>query len=117
MAGPRRRVEITNPLGLHLRAANRLSQLAQQFDAQVCVHWNGRQADAKSILDLLTLGAEAGTFIEFEASGADSEEAAEALVNLVAQRFHEQADEPCENRSPSLPPSGLPKSPRCAADS
>jgi phosphotransferase system HPr (HPr) family protein len=89
MPGSRRRVKITNELGLHLRAANRLVQLAQHFQSEVRVSWNGRVADGKSILDLMTLGAEFGTLLELEASGPDSEEAAAALCELVASRFHE----------------------------
>ena len=58
MAGlSRRRVEISNQFGLHLRVASRLVQLAQQFHSEVRVLWDGRVADGKSILDLMTLGA------------------------------------------------------------
>src|SRR5271166_6590026 len=90
----RRQVEITNELGLHLRAANRWVELARQFQSDVRVFWNGRAADGKSILDLLTLGAESGALIEIEVSGPDSEEAAEALYELVKRRFQAQKDVP-----------------------
>src|SRR3954468_18926547 len=85
----RRRVEITNELGLHLRVANRLVQIAQQFQSEVRVLWNGRVADGKSILDLMTLGAESGSLLELEANGPDSEEAVQALTELVESSFDE----------------------------
>ena len=88
----RRRAQITNELGLHLRAANRLVQLAQQFRSDVRVFWNGRAADGKSILDLLTLGAGFGALIELEVTGPDSEEAADALSELVENRFRDRSD-------------------------
>jgi len=88
----RRRVEITNELGLHLRAANRLVQLARRFQSDVRVFWNGRVADGKSILDLLTLGAGSGALVELEVIGPDSEEAAAALCELVENRFHDHSD-------------------------
>ncbi len=88
----RRQAQITNELGLHLRVASRLVQLAQQFQSEVRVLWNGREANAKSILDLTTLGAEFGALIEFEANGSDSEEAVAALSELVESHIHEHSD-------------------------
>ncbi len=93
MPGSRRQqLEITNKLGLHLRAANRWVELARRFQSEVRVFWNGRSADGKSILDLLTLGAEAGALLELEVVGPDSDEAAAALAELVESRFHDCGD-------------------------
>ncbi len=93
MPGLRRRsVEITNELGLHLRMANRWVELAQKFQSEVRVLWNGRVADGKSILDLMTLGAESGAKLELEVSGPDSEEAVAALCELVESRTHDLTD-------------------------
>ena len=65
----RRQVEITNGLGLHLRAASRLVQLAQQFQSEVRVLCEGRTANGKSILDLLTLAAQRGSRLESRPAG------------------------------------------------
>lgn len=93
MAGlMRQQLEITNELGLHLRAASRLVQLAQQFQSDVRVLWKGREADGKSILDLMALGAESGAMLEFEVNGPDSEEAATALHDLVQHGFHDHCN-------------------------
>ncbi len=94
MAGlMRQQLEITNEHGLHLRAASRLVQLAQQFQSDVRVLWKGRVADGKSILDLMALGAESGTMLEFEVIGPDAEEAAAALHDLVENGFHDHCSE------------------------
>ena len=75
----RRQVEITNALGFHLRAAGRFVQLSQQFQVKVRVSCDGRAADGRSILDLITLAAGRGARLELEVIGPDAEEAAAAL--------------------------------------
>jgi phosphotransferase system HPr (HPr) family protein len=56
---------------------------ASTFAADVFVSVNGRRANAKSILDILSLGAEGGVEIVIDASGDDAVEAAEHLALLV----------------------------------
>ncbi|MEW4571049.1 HPr family phosphocarrier protein [Tautonia sp. JC769] len=87
----RRRVEITNPYGLHLRPAEKFVGLAGQFRADVRVRYEGRDCNGKSILDLMTLAAECGSWLELEAQGPDAEAAVTALVELVATHFGEKA--------------------------
>jgi phosphocarrier protein len=85
----RRKVEILNSLGLHMRPADKFVKLALQFQAEVRIHHNGNEYNGKSILDLTSLAAERGTWLEVEARGADAEAAVEALAELVLERFHE----------------------------
>jgi phosphocarrier protein len=85
----RRRVEIRNALGLHLRPADKFVRLAHQFQSDVRVAFNGQESDGKSILALSTLAAEQGTVLEITANGPDAEAAVAALADLVAARFYE----------------------------
>ena len=85
----RRRMEILNALGLHMRPANKFVVVAGRFTADVRVRYNGRLCDGKSIMDMMTLAAERGAVLEVEAEGPDAEQAVEALAELVAERFHE----------------------------
>jgi phosphocarrier protein HPr len=85
----RRQVEITNPLGLHMRPADKFVKVALQFQAEIRVIHNGNAINGKSILDLTSLAAECGTRLELEARGPDAERAIEALAELVLARFHE----------------------------
>lgn len=78
-----RGVEFIVPDGLHLRAAARLARAASAFDAEVRVRCDGREAGARSILDLLTLAAAYGCHLELDARGADAEAAAQALADLA----------------------------------
>lgn len=85
----RRRVEILNGLGFHMRPATKFVKLALKFQADVRVIHNGARFNGKSVLDLTTLAAERGTHLEIEARGADAEAAVAALSELVDARFHE----------------------------
>ncbi|MEK7765374.1 MAG: HPr family phosphocarrier protein [bacterium] len=84
-----REVEIVNRLGLHLRAAAALVQLADSFPCHVWIHKDGQRANGKSILSVLSLGAPKGDRIMFETSGERADEALAALVKFVSNRFGE----------------------------
>jgi phosphotransferase system HPr (HPr) family protein len=86
-----RRVQITNTLGLHLRAADKFVRLARQFRADVRVACDGRTANGRSILDLATLAADCRSQLELEADGPDAEAALDALTALISRRFDEEA--------------------------
>ena len=70
-------------VALHARPAGALVRAASAFAADVFVSANGRRANAKSILDILALGAEGGVELLIDASGDDATEAAEHLALLV----------------------------------
>lgn len=80
-------VVISNPQGLHARPAELLVRLAMQFESDVEVIRDGLCVDAKSILNVLTLGAGQGTEITLQAQGADAQEAVEAIVRLIESEF------------------------------
>jgi len=86
----RRDVVIVNALGLHARASARFVQMASRFKSRIEVTRNGRTANGKSILGLLTLIARQGTSLTISADGSDESEALESLVRLVETRFGEQ---------------------------
>ena len=80
----RRDADITNALGLHMRAAEKFVRVAHQFRAEIRVRYAGKEANGKSILDLMTLAAECGSRLILEARGEDAEAALAALVDLVS---------------------------------
>lgn len=70
--------------GLHLRVASQVSKIAQQSGASVHIQCAGcPRADACSILQLLTLGATAGTPLEIVAEGTDASNEAAVLAALA----------------------------------
>lgn len=76
-----REIEVTvgHPEGLHARPAARFVQTARRFRSRIWVLYNGREADAKSLLSLLVLGVEQGAVITIRAEGEDAEQSLEAL--------------------------------------
>ena len=83
------RFEIVNNLGLHARAATKLVQLASKFTCEIEIAREGQKANAKSVMGVLLLCGAKGTFVEVTAHGPSSEEAVNAIGNLIASRFGE----------------------------
>jgi phosphocarrier protein HPr len=71
-------------VALHARPAGTLVREAARFGADISVAANGKCANAKSILEVLALGAVGGTELVIVASGDDAAEAADHLACLVA---------------------------------
>ena len=84
-----RDIEITNKLGLHARASAKLTQTAAQFQSEVWLSRNGRRVNGKSIMGVMMLAAARGTSIKLETIGPDENEALDALVALVEDKFGE----------------------------
>jgi phosphotransferase system HPr (HPr) family protein len=74
---------VSDPVGFHLRAAGRIVKLTKTFEAEVTIRYNGRVANAKSIMGLASLAAEFGTDVVIEAEGRDEDAALEQLVQLI----------------------------------
>ncbi len=79
--------KIVHETGLHARPASVFVRLANTFKSQICVSANGRKANAKSILEILTLGAGKDCELVIEAHGEDEEQAVKALVNMVTTKM------------------------------
>ncbi len=80
---------LRNKVGLHARPAALFVQTAKGFRSAIKVRKDEREADAKSILSVLTLGAESGAVITVHASGEDEQAAVEALRKLIESDFGE----------------------------
>lgn len=78
---------VTHAAGLHARPASMFVQLAKRYAAAITVRNGERQANAKSIVQVLTLGAKQGVAITIQAEGDDSEQAVAALKGLVDANF------------------------------
>jgi phosphotransferase system HPr (HPr) family protein len=88
---------VSSKNGLHLRPAEQLARLANRFAAQIGLICESQRVDAKSIMDMLTLGAREGTSVVVEARGSDAQEAVEAILALVESEF--AADRKSEEKS------------------
>ena len=84
-----RQIRIVNEKGLHARAAAKMVEVVEGFDARAEVSQNGRSVDADSIMGLLMLAASKGTIIDVQTSGPDAAALADAVEALVADKFGE----------------------------
>lgn len=80
---------ISNKLGLHARAATKFANLCGRYACKMQVCCNGKTIDGKSIMSLMLLAATKGTTIEVIADGRDAEEAINALLALIEDKFGE----------------------------
>ena len=84
-----REVVVANSQGLHARPADLLAREARRWQSRIELVADAQRVDGKSILDVLTLAAEAGTRLLVEATGPDAREALDAIGSLFERRFNE----------------------------
>ena len=88
---PQITLTVRHPMGLHARPAALFVQKASSFTSDIRLRHGEREANAKSILGVLTLGVGQDAVIAVEAEGADAQQALEALRALVEGNFGEAA--------------------------
>ena len=80
---------ISNKLGLHARASAKLTKLAGSFPCEVWISKGERRVNAKSIMGVMMLAAGIGSAIVIETDGAQEQEAMDALLALIDDKFGE----------------------------
>ena len=86
---PQAKTEITNKLGLHARAAAKLTQMATGFAAEVWLSRDERRVNAKSIMGVMMLAAGKGSRITVETEGTDADTALAAILALIGDKCGE----------------------------
>ena len=81
--------QIINRLGLHARAAAQLVRMANDYRSEVSLIKSGQTANAKTIMEVLMIGAAQGDELMVQANGEDEEEAVMAIIQLIGDRFNE----------------------------
>ena len=80
---------ISNKLGLHARASAKLTKLAGSFPCEVWMSRGERRVNAKSIMGVMMLAAAIGAEVVLETSGDREQEAMDALLALIHDKFGE----------------------------
>ena len=80
-----REVVVVPEAGLHARPAAKFVKEAKRYNSDIVVVKDGTEANAKSSLRLMTLGAHQGDKLVIRATGEDEEAAVEALAELLSQ--------------------------------
>jgi phosphocarrier protein HPr len=78
----RNRFVLTNHQGLHMRPCGAIAAAAARFQSNVTISLPDRTVNAKSILDLMTLGAPKGTELAVEIDGPDAKDALDAMIGV-----------------------------------
>lgn len=87
----KRTIRVVNLKGLHARASRKLAELALSYDTtRIVVRREDEEADARSLMDLMMLGAGVGSDVEIEARGPQAEHALDAVEALFVAKFHEE---------------------------
>ena len=82
-------ITISNKLGLHARASAKLTKLAGSYPCEVWLTKGERRIHAKSIMGVMMLAAGIGSELEMETDGEQEQEAMDALVALINDKFGE----------------------------
>lgn len=82
-------ITISNKLGLHARASAKLTKLAGSFACEVWLSRGERRVNAKSIMGVMMLAAGIGSEVTIETIGDREQEAADAIVALINDKFGE----------------------------
>nr|WP_315206271.1 HPr family phosphocarrier protein [uncultured Albidiferax sp.] len=80
---------ISNKLGLHARASAKLTKLAGSFPCEVWIARGERRVNAKSIMGVMMLAAGLGSTVVLDTDGPQEQEAMDALLALIADKFGE----------------------------
>ena len=80
---------ISNKLGLHARASANLTKLAGSYPCEVWISRGERRVNAKRIMGVMMLAAGMGTEVTLETNGDKEQEAMDALLALIHDKFGE----------------------------
>ncbi|MEN9888814.1 MAG: HPr-like protein Crh [Pseudomonadota bacterium] len=86
---PQATTTISNKLGLHARASAKLTKLAGSFPCEVWLSKGDRRVNAKSIMGVMMLAAGLGSEVTVDTSGEREQEALDAILALMADKFGE----------------------------
>src|SRR5689334_21018537 len=86
----KRVVVVPNKQGMHARPAEMFARRAQEFQSKIEIVRDDFRIEAKSIMNLLMLGATQGTQLTLEAEGDDAQAAVDALAEVIEKKFLEE---------------------------
>lgn len=84
-----KKIQVINRLGLHARPAALLVQKASRFQSEIRLVKDEYELNAKSIMSVMMLAAEMGSFITIKAWGEDEVQAVEEIARLFEEKFGE----------------------------
>jgi len=89
-----RTVEVTNPQGVHARAATLIAEGVRRHQSQVALQKGSMRVDGTEVLQILSLGAAPGDQVVLEATGEDAHAVLDCLEELFTSNFHDEPSTP-----------------------
>ncbi len=86
----RETLTVTNPKGIHARPSALVARAAQEFQSSIRFEFDGETADARDIMQVLSLGVDHGDVLTVIVDGADEAAALERLQEVFAMNFSEE---------------------------
>ncbi len=83
-------VTIKNRAGIHARPSALIVKTANEFESEIYLELDDMRINAKSIMGIITLGANYKSIIQIIAEGEDEEDAVKAIAKLFENRFEEE---------------------------
>lgn len=83
-------LQIKNKAGLHARPAAIFAQKCSTFKSSVTIIKENKQANGKSLINLMGLSVKQGDTITLKIDGPDAAEAGAALKKIVDDKFGEE---------------------------
>lgn len=80
---------VTNETGIHARPAAVLVKVAMRYKSDIYIYRGGNEYDAKSIMNVMSMGVRRGEEIHLQVSGIDETEAFQAITELIENDFKE----------------------------
>lgn len=77
--------KILDPIGLHARPATKLVGIATKFESKISLKYADKEANVKSVMNLMALGIKTGSEVVLVVDGEDEDVALEALKKVIAE--------------------------------
>lgn len=90
---PEATLTVEHPEGLHARPASVFVEKAKEFEGRITLEHNGEEANAKSMLGVLSLGIDQGAEITIRTQGKSAQDALEALTAMIRNNFAGELEE------------------------
>ena len=81
---------LPNKAGLHARSAAMVVKATTRFQSIITLEIGGRQASARSLMELLRLGARQGQVVRIRVEGRDAEDALHSIKSMIERGFDEE---------------------------
>lgn len=78
---------VTDELGIHARPAGHLVNMAKSYEDTIIIKKGDKEADAKKLLQVMSLGAKMGDTLIFEIDGECEEDTALKVEEFVKENF------------------------------